>query len=187
MKRNTGFDSESNDFPLETGKRISNLFSRSFSSLFKTNRNIKHLFFAVVKKLNKFFSLSNAVLAVYSSNDDCLKVIAAKGPKGSKEGLALSLPRKNSLFYKVFEENQIYIQNYPADFEGNFIEKKLLLKGETSSIAICPIFYKESVMGLLCMTSPSLYAFEMFQDGFLDDILGQFGVRLRDKLDKLRI
>jgi len=167
--------------------RLSNVFAGSFNSLFKSNQNLYQLFFSFIKKLNKFFSLSKAILVVRSPRDNNLKVVALKGQKSIRQGLALSLPEKNSLLYNVFDDCEIYTQNFPKDFEGNFVEKKLLIDNETSSIAVCPIRNDDSTHGLLCLASPIIYAFDMFGEGFLDSVLEQFGKRIKKEIDRLHI
>ncbi len=169
------------------GNRLRDVFAGSFDSLFKSNQNLYQLFFSIVKKLNKFFSLSRAILVVRSPKDNNLKVIALKGQKIARQGLALTLPEKNSLLYNVCECCKMYTQNFPTHFEGNFIEKKLLIDDETSSIAICPIRNNGSIHGLLCLASPIIYAFDMFGQGFLDSVLEQFGRRIKKEIDRLHI
>ena len=85
-------------------ERISDIFTRSFKPVLK-NANIYHSFFALIKKLNKFFSLSKAVLVVHSERDNCLKVIAVRRQKGTRTGLALTIPEKNSLLYRIFKQS----------------------------------------------------------------------------------
>jgi|GEM_PF-1130869 len=167
--------------------RLGNIFLRSLGTLFSRNKNIYDLFFCLTKKLNKFFSLSRSVLIVRSHVDDSLKVIAMKGPQNARVGLALTLPEDNSLLYRVSQEGSIYIENYPNGFKGNFIEKKLLLDDNPGSMAICPIEHDDNVRGLICLTSPALYAFTLFKDGFLDGVLERFGRSIEKEVKRLRL
>lgn len=171
----------------DCGRRITNVFLKSFGVLFKKPQSIHLTFFSLIKKLNRFFSLSRAILVVRSLRDDSLKVVAIKGRKESREGLALTLPEKGSLFYRVFTTKAPYCENYPDGFPGNFIEKKLLLDGDTGSIAICPIKHDGTVHGLLCLASPVLYAFGMFENGFLDAVLERFGMLIEKEAKRLNI
>jgi hypothetical protein len=147
----------------DRGKFLGNCL-RSLTALFRKDRNIYKLFFAITKKLNKFFSISTAVLVVHSVRDGHLKVIAIRKPKYAGKGLALSIPEKDSLLYRIFRNNALYTANYPSVSETNFIEKKLLLEEGTQSLAICPITYGGSLAGLVCFASPVPYAFDMIEE-----------------------
>nr|MBN2278712.1 hypothetical protein [candidate division Zixibacteria bacterium] len=170
-----------------SGHRLARIFSRCFSSVFKNRKNIYDLFFSLTKKLNKFFSISHAILIIHSEHDDRLKVIAMKGKKRTHLGLALTLPRQDSLLYSIFSRGIIYTRNFPVEVECNFVEKKLLFQESTNSIAVCPITSDGSVRGLICLASPILYAFSMFEDGILDGILEEFGLSLSRELDRYLI
>ncbi|SYZ72360.1 hypothetical protein TRIP_C20475 [Candidatus Zixiibacteriota bacterium] len=158
----------------DRGKFLGNCL-RSIAALFRKDRNIYKLFFAMTKKLNKFFSISTAVLVVHSGRDNSLKVIAIRKPKYAGKGLALSLPEKDSLLYRIFRNNSLYTANNPSDSDTNFIEKKLLFEDGTQSLAVCPIKYGGSLAGLVCFASPVPYAFDMIEEGMLGGILEEFG------------
>ncbi len=170
----------------EMGERIANVFERSFNSLFKNNNSLDHLFFSLIKKLNKFFSISRAVLVVHSPRDEKLKAIALRGRK-ARQGLALTLPKRDSLLYTVFNKGDIYAENYSGIFKGNFIENKLLMIDKASSLVICPIRFKGRINALLCLTSQTLFAFNMFENGLLDSVLEQLGKFIDLELRRLHI
>jgi len=167
--------------------RIGKVFLRSLGNLFKSNKNIYDLFFSLTKKLNKFFSLSRSILVIHSNRDDCLKVIAIKGVRGSRVGLALTLPREGSLLYRVLDDGVTYTENYPDKFNGNFIEKKLLLDDDPGSIVVYPVLYNDAIQGLICLTSPALYAFTLFNEGVLDPVLDKFGKSIEREAKRLRV
>lgn len=164
---------------------LEDIFSRTYRSIFKKRTNAKYLFFTLVKKIGKYFGLSKAVLIVKSGHDETLKVIAIKGRKTSRDGLALILPRKNSHLYEVINSRQILILNQADDFPGNFIEKKLLYDDAASTAALCPIMHDGQVYGLLCLISPDTHSFDNLTNGLLDKILNQFGAVLRADLSRL--
>jgi hypothetical protein len=155
--------------------------------LFKDRKNIYHLFFSLIKKLGKFFSISKAVLVVRSPEDNALKVIALKSRHHARHGLALTLPKRDSLLHRVFKSREVYSASYPGGFEGNFIEKKLLLEDDTGSVAICPVSVNGTMQGLLCLTSPVVYAFSMFEEGFLDGVLEKFGRSIAREMKRLYV
>ncbi|UCD17171.1 MAG: hypothetical protein JSV44_12085 [Candidatus Zixiibacteriota bacterium] len=168
-------------------QRLKDTFLRSVGSLFGKQKNLPKLFFSVTKKLSKFFSISGALLVVHCDHDDRLKVIASKKMRHSHEGLALTLPPQRSLIYSVFRSGRTYIENYPDNFRGNFIEQKLLLDDEAKSLVICPTIHRGLPNGLICFTSPVPYAFVMFEAGILKDITEKFGAVLNRELRFLNI
>jgi len=171
----------------ENNDKISGTLRRSFESVLDESSNVYKLFYSFTKKLSKFFSITRAVLVVQSRRDACLKVVAVRAKKSVREGLTLTLPRKDSLLYRVFEEGIIYVENYPGGFDGNFIEKKLLLEKDVNSLVVVPITFGQTGRGLLCFTSPILYAFGMFEEGHLEGVIEEFGLALEGRLQTLNI
>jgi hypothetical protein len=160
---------------------------RSISIRFKKSKGIYEQFFSLTKKLSRLFLLSKAVLIVRSSRNDVLKVIAMKGSRLTRQGLALTLPDKDSIFYSVFRKRKIYSEDLPGRFKGNFIERKLLLDAGTRSFAVSPIICDGSVMGLLCLTSPVPYTFSAFEDGVLEKALEPLGKVIRKETNRLSL
>ena len=186
-KENIGQTDPFLDIPRSCRTRIASNLLRSMAALFRKQKNVYKLFFSITKKLHKLFSISTAVLVVRSTRDGHLKVIAIKRPTYSREGLALTLPEKDSLFYSVLRNPAIYTENFSPGFDGNFIERKLMLDDRTKSLAICPIITNGVVAGLVCFTSPAVYAFQSFQEGFLDPVLKQFGAVLGEEERRLNL
>jgi hypothetical protein len=172
---------------VEKGQRLKDIFGQSFIPVFKNNGDIYQAFFALTKKLNKFFSLSRAILAVYSPARRKLKVIAMRSKNSVRKGLALTLSENNSLLYRVFKDGDIYILDFPDEIKVNFIETKLLIGRETASLAVCPVTSNDNIIGLLGLSSPIPYAFTMFDGGFLDGVLEEFGRLVESERNRLMI
>jgi hypothetical protein len=168
-------DKESPPGVVKAAFRPVDFLIRSFMALFIKQKNINKLFFAIAKKLNRAFDITSAVLVIRSVRDSSLKVIAIKKDHYSREGLALTLPDRDSLLYNVLRKASLHTEYIVENFSGNFIEKKLLLDDKSRTLAICPIISNNSVSGLLCLASPSSSAFELFENGALDSILKQLG------------
>ncbi len=166
---------------------INNIIMRSVSGIFNRRQHLPAQFFAITKKLSKFFSISGAVLIVHSKKDDCLKAIALKGDSYTREGLAISLPKTMSLLYDVFSDNEPYIENYPDGFPGNFVERKLILGEDTRSIIICPTRHEGRPNGLICFASPVPYAFVLFEDGNFDAMSEKIGSVIHRNRNRLNI
>ena len=126
-------------------------------------------------KLGSLIDISKAVLAVNSSLDNSLKIVAIKGHRGSREGLAITLPRKNSLMYRVFCDKSIFIGDDLAPSVVNFIERRILLDNEFSSLLIYPIIHDDRIHGLFCLTMNGGHNLSMFADGRFELVMNCFG------------
>ncbi len=178
-------DRPSGIFSTDSG--IRKVIIRSVTGIFHRRQHLHAQFFAVTKKLGKFFSISGAVLIVHSQKDDRLKVIALKGENYTREGLAISLPRSMSLLYDVFAGNEQYIENYPDGFPGNFVERKLILGEDTKSIMIYPTRHEGQPNGLICFASPVPYAFVLLENGNFDEISENIGKVINRTRSRLNI
>jgi len=147
----------------------------SLTALLRRNNNVYKIFFSLCKKLNRLFSLSNAVLVVHSVRDNSLKVIAVKNSRHSPEGISLTLPGQNSLLHTVFNDGNYHISNHMERFPGNFVEKKLLLDDDTNSLAIFPINHNGNCVGLFCIASHKVHAFDLLNRPLLKPVTEQFG------------
>ena len=155
---------------------------KSFKAVLSKPGDIYKLFFLFTKRLNKFFQISRSSLIIYSKQDNKLKVIAMKGLKGARKGLTLTLPENNSLLYKIFEDGQFYIQHNLKNFEGNFIEEKILKDRSAQSLVVLPIRQDNKRCGLVCFSSPNQNAFTAFESSKMNEILDYFGKNLIIKI-----
>lgn len=160
---------------------------QSIKAVMSKPSDIYKLFFLFIKRLDKFFPISQSSLILHSQKENKLKVIAMKGEKGTRKGLALTLPEKDSLFYKVFHSNNCFIQHHPEKFECSFIEQKILKDDTALSMAILPIFQDKTKHGLICLSSPEQDAFVSFENGQLDEVLMNFNKYLIKKIPTINI
>jgi len=160
---------------------------RSIKAILSKPGDIYKLFFLFTKKLNRLYSISQSSLIVHSKQDGKLKVIAMKGENGARKGLALTLPEKDSLLYKVFADGRFYIQNHPKNFSGNFIEEKILKNDTAQSFAILPISQNGTRNGLICLSSPKQDAFATFENGPMNEILEDFSLNLIKRMPPTNI
>ncbi len=159
---------------IDTNNGISRGILQSLKAMLSKPSDIYKLFFSFTKKLNRFFPISQSSLIVFSKQDNKLKVIAMKGEKGARKGLTLTLPETNSLLYKVFADGNFYIQHHLQEFNGNFIEEKIIKDNAAQSLAVLPISQNGSSYGLICLSSPNEDAFISFENGLMDEILENF-------------
>jgi len=167
-------------------KELPRLILKSFQHLISQSESVPKMFHLLTGKLSKFFSISRAVLIAFSHRENSLKAIAMKDHQIIGDGLALTLPRQDSLLYDVFDNGSVYLENYPGAFDGNFFERKLLLDDDTKSLVIIPLRFEDNIRGLICYSSPIAYAFSMIEEGLLDRVFEKFGASLTKKLPASR-
>ncbi len=177
---------EHNGVKVSVDEKTSEIFVRSFDSILGRARNINKLFFSFTKKLNRFLPISRAALVLYSKRDGHLKVIALKA-ESAREGLALSLPKKNSLFYRVFDSRSIYTADYPFYFSGNFVERKILIDQDSKSILVTPLMTGGKIYGLICLASPQEAAFRFYDHSIMERIFRKLGLAVGDLAPLLNI
>jgi len=158
---------------------------RPLVRILNQNKPVSRRFFELVNRLNKFFSIFRAVLIVNDTKSDSLKMMAIWEQAWFRDGVMLTIPRKDSLLHRALGIRVIINRSatgeFPPEFLGNFIENNILFDKLTSSLAICPLFSDDELMGITCLTSPAPFAFELIEQGHFDDIFRHLGVILADE------
>jgi hypothetical protein len=152
---------------------------RPLTRILDQNKPLSRRFFELVNRLNKFFSISKAVLIKKDFSSDSLKMMTVWEQTRLREGVMLTIPPKNSLLYRIKKMRLIVNRSasgdIPPEYQGNFIESNILFDKATCSLAICPLFADNSLMGITCLTSPVPFAFELIERGDFDEIFKQLG------------
>lgn len=160
-------------------------FNRTLVRILNQNKPVSKRFFELINRLNKFFSISRAVLIINDTKGDSLKMMAIWEQAFFREGVMLTIPRENSFLHRALGirviVNRPASQEFPHEFQGNFIENNILFNKSTNSLAICPLFADESLMGITCLTSPDPFTFGSIEEGHFDDIFRQLGMILADE------
>jgi len=110
---------------------------------------INRLFKNLLARLNRFYTIEKASLALYDHDQDCLHVTHMLSKGGLKSGLTLTIPSRHSLLYQVLRQGYPIVDNYPELMSRNVIEKKILLGPVTRSVAVIPLIYDGVLGGLL--------------------------------------
>ncbi len=160
---------------------------QAFDSLTGKAHNVYELFFSFIKKLGRMIPVSRAVLVVKSPRDGRLKVIALKGTRASREGLALSIPQSDSLLDRIFESRATYTAHDPFGFSGNFIERRILLDESTASLMISPLSANGDIFGLIGLASPEEYAFADHREEFLGRVIQKLAPSVGELIKTLNI
>ncbi len=178
----TALKAEKDNYYKDSGFFNSNAGSgicRPLVRILDQNKPVSKRFFELVNRLNKFFSISRAVLIINDIKSDSLKMMAVWEQARFREGVMLTIPRKDSLLHRALGIRVIINRSasgeFPPEFQGNFIENNILFDKSTSSLAICPLFADATLVGITCLTSPVPFAFELIEEGYFDDIFRQLG------------
>ena len=78
-------------------RRMSTMIYRPFNRLLSQRKPVPTLFRELTNKLNKFFSISKAVLVLHCPLSDRLKLIARCEPDCFKEGVPMEIPTAGSI------------------------------------------------------------------------------------------
>ncbi|MCD6248926.1 MAG: hypothetical protein J7J98_01170 [candidate division Zixibacteria bacterium] len=150
---------------------IGSALSRPFIRLLSQEKSTPTLFCELVNKLGKWFSISKAALAIYCDQTGMLKLSSWWDMNSFKEGVLMSLPAENSLFYQALQSNRIIHEQVNGHFSGNFVEQRLMSSRSTSALVVCPLLYRGVKQGVISLASPVPFAFEMLEEGYFSRVL----------------
>jgi transcriptional regulator with GAF, ATPase, and Fis domain len=130
------------------------------------------------RSLLQEFDIKKGFLALREGDQTRFLAVAAWKDGKTRKNLSLRLPNVSSLFEKVAESGQIYSENFAALFDGNYIERQLLLDDDTASFMLRPLKHDARVVALIGYSSEASEAFVAFEEGLLDPIIDRVGAYL---------
>ena len=136
------------------------------------------LFNRLSRSLLQEFDIKKGFLALREGDQTRFLAIAAWKEGKTRKNLSLRLPNISSLFEKVVESGQIYSENFAALFDGNYMERQLLLDDDTVSFMLRPLKHDTRVVALIGYSSEVSEAFVAFEEGLLDPIFDRVGADL---------
>lgn len=148
---------------------------RPLIELLHPDKPAKTLFNALVGRLGKFFSVTRATLATLDSSRVNVKVPLIWEISGLREGLMLTVPRENSLMYRVLQQGELIYEPIFQAFPGDLIEGKIITESSACSFVICPLDATSPVPWLISLASPVPFAFDMIYDGYFSEVFQRFG------------
>ena len=154
---------------------------KPFARLLAQKKSIPSLFCELVSKLSKWFSITKATLAVHHHQTGTLKLASWWDQYCFKQGVLMSLPTENSLFYRVLESRRLLHEPINGNFPGNYIERRLMVSKTTAALAVYPLVFNNVVQGVISIASPVPYAFEMLEEGYLDAAFEQMANVLAER------
>ncbi len=150
--------------------RIAKSINKSFVRLLSQRKPVPTLFCELVNKLGKWFSISKATMAIFHEQTGTLKLASWWDMYCFKEGVLMSLPTENSLFYKVLQSSRPLHEQVSNGFPGNYVEKRLMTSKTTAALTVYPLVFNGVVYGVISFSSPLPHAFEMFEDGYFSTV-----------------
>jgi len=135
----------------------------------------RELFYEFTRVLEQTFPIRKGLLALREPNHTRFLAVASWRAGKVRKNLSLRLPTVSSLFEKVAEDGRIYRESFAAFFDGNLLERRLLLDDETQSFVLRPIKYEGRVVALLGYSSDNADAFASLEENPLDAVIEMFG------------
>jgi hypothetical protein len=114
------------------------------------------------------FEIKKGFLALREGDQTRFLAVASWKKDKVRKKLSLTLPNTSSLFEKVAE-------NFATLFDGNFIERQLLLDDTTESFMLRPLKHEGRVVGLIGYSSEVPDAFVTIQEGYIDAAFESLG------------
>ncbi len=143
-------------------------------SVLQTQESPQKIFSELTNILQRKYDIRKGMLALRHGDQTQFLAVATWNRGKSKKNLSLRLPTRASLFEKVAEHGQIYSETFAELFDGNLIEKHLLLDDETQSFVLRPLKHEAQVVALLGYSSDNPNAFVTFEEGFPDPFIERF-------------
>jgi hypothetical protein len=162
------------DQSVETGDRLAGLWCE-FEQALDRPSDLAALFVNLSRELQQEYEIKKGFMALRDGNYTRFLAVARFKAGGPCKKLSLKLPSVDSLFEKVAESGQVFADNYAELFDGNRMEKRLLIDDDTVSYLLRPLKYEGRVVGLIGYSSDQPGTFITLEEGRLDpffEILG---------------
>ncbi len=130
--------------------------------------------------LQRGFDIRKGFLAMREGNQTRFLAVALFSRGKTRKNLSLKLPTAPSLFEKVAETGRIYSENFAELFDGNLIERQLLLDDDTVAFMLRPLKHQARVVGLIGFSSDTPNTFVTFEEGLLNPAFDRLGELLGD-------
>jgi GAF domain-containing protein len=162
------------DFPTDFEPEYFGQVKRLVDSLERTlvkNTDPRIIFAEFTRALQREYDIKKGFLALKEGSRTRLLAVATWNRGQARKNLSLRLPSSSSLFDKVTEDGRIYTESFAELFDGNMIERRLLIDDDTQSFMLRPLIFDGHVVALLGYSSDSPHAFVTFEEGQLDPLI----------------
>ena len=135
----------------------------------------REVFYEFTRVLEQAFPIKRGLLALREESLTRFLAVASWRAGSIRRNLSLRLPSVSSLFEKVADDGRVYTESFTAFFDGNPIERRLLMDEETQSFVLRPVKYEGRVVALLGYSSDTANAFAVLEESVLDPLMDCFG------------
>jgi hypothetical protein len=135
----------------------------------------REIFYEFTRVLEQGFRIRKGLLALREENQTQFLAIASWRAGSVHKRLSLRLPTVSSLFQKIAEDGRGYSDSFAGFFDGNMMERRLLMDEDTQSFVLRPIKYEGRVVAMLGYSSDSTDAFATLEESVLDPVTASFG------------
>jgi transcriptional regulator with GAF, ATPase, and Fis domain len=151
----------------ETANAQNSIF-RSLRKVINSSYTRFELFLKLCAKLDKFFAINRASLALYDARNDQMSITNIQVGKELKSGVQINMVAEKTLMKQVLNDEHIFVLHFAEDIDTLEIEKKILIDKESRSLAIIPLSFAGKKIGTLNITSASYYAFSILESHLFD-------------------
>lgn len=155
---------------------------RSFHRLLSQKKTVPDLFYELVNRLSKSFSLDRASLVVRDQGTGRLSLRSLWARGVLHEGLIVHLPTRGSLLHSAMNNSRCASHALDPGFAGTAFEHKLLVSPRTMSLITCPIVVAGVAYGLVSLASSMVDAFDLITEGHFNPVFEDLGRVLADRL-----
>jgi len=138
------------------------------------------LFMKLCAKLDKFFAINRASLALYDDCQDLMKISYIKIGKEFKRGVQINIRASRTFMKKVLDEGIIHVGNFLQIPCGLELEQKILIDQKSKSLAIIPLIWEGEKVGTFNVTSKSYFAFSLLQSHLFDYLFAKTAEKLAE-------
>jgi transcriptional regulator with GAF, ATPase, and Fis domain len=163
----------------EAGNAQNSIF-RSLRKVINSSYTRFELFLKLCAKLDKFFVINRASLALYDDQNNHMSITHIQVGKDLKNGVQINIMAEKTIMKRVLDDDHIFVLDFAEDLETLEIEKKILLDRESHSLAIIPLSFAGKKIGTLNVTSGSYYAFSILESHLFDYLFQKTAEKLAE-------
>jgi hypothetical protein len=126
------------------------------------------MFSEFTRLLEAEFEIRKGFLAIREGDETRFMAVATFIKGRTRKNLSLRVPSMPSLFEQVSESGEIYSDSFAELFDGNLIERRLLIDDDTVSFMLRPLKHDGKLVGLIGYSSDVPNAFVVFEEGLLN-------------------
>ncbi|NIP43687.1 MAG: GAF domain-containing protein [candidate division Zixibacteria bacterium] len=152
----------------ESSAYAENSVFRSLKKVINSSYTRYELFMKLCSKLDKFFAINRASLALYDEENDLMSITHVQINREFRNGVHLNVVAGKTLMKKVLDSGHVYVRDYSQDIEAIELEKKILMDKNSKSLAIIPLVHGNKKIGTLNITSSSYQAFSILESHIFD-------------------